>query len=329
MRKIVFFLFCMFTMQMMAQEEKFRVTFNVGDPLNFSIKDIKEISFVEDLNPLDIEGSEWFCEEVEKYGVYESFEFKEDGALLYHPYYVNYHSGLTIEGFYNFEDYILKMQLGSLGVSTQTITNHSATSYVVTSGGENSIYYKVQKVYNIKTSDAPISIGNEGDVVTFVDNEFISLEDNKIKPLKGGTGYALVKDLALDAIVAYRINVEAVRTTKDWTQYFKKTKDEITSEFGEPLLNQEDTYIYYGNDPSFTYMFFNFDEDSGKMFMFYGAFVDDSEFENYKNNIEKTYIKDESKSTEEVCYYYDTDNISTATVCVVIELTGISYMDLN
>lgn len=329
MRKIVFFLFCMFTMQMMAQEEKFRVTFNVGDPLNFSIKDIKEISFVEDFNPLDIEGSEWFCEEVEKYGVYESFEFREDGALLYRPYYVNYHSGNTIEGYYNFEDYMLTMQLGGLYVLTQTVTNHSATSYVVTSGGENSTYYKVQKVYNIKTSDAPISIGNEGDIVTFVDNEFISLENNKIKPLKGGTGYALVKDIDLDAIVGYRINVEAIRTTKDWTQYFKKTKDEITSEFGEPFMIQDEnnTYWYLGNDPAFMYMLFNFDKDSGKMFQFYGYFVDRSELENYKNDIENTYIKDESNSTETECYYYDTD--MSVIIYINIENMSIICMDLD
>lgn len=329
MRKNVFFLFCMFAMQMMAQEEKFRVTFNVGDPLNFNVKDIKEITFVEDLNPLDIEGGEWFNEEIEKYGTYESFEFREDGSLLYHPYYVNYHSGLTINGYYNLEDYMLTMQLGDLGVLTTTITNHSATSFVVTSGGENSTYYKVQKVYNIKTSDAPMSIGNDGDIITFVDNEFITIEDNKIKPLKDGTGYALVKDLALDAIVAYRINVEAVRTPKDWTQYFKKTKDEITSEFGEPFMTQDEdnTYWYLGNDPAFMYMLFSFDKDSGKMYSFYGMFVDGSELESYKNYIEKTYIKDENKSTATNVYYYNTDK--SVSINIDSETMSIIYIDLD
>lgn len=336
MRKIALFLFCIFSVQMMAQEEKFRVTFNVGDPMNFSINDIKDITFVEDTSPLDIAGSEWFNEEVEKYGVYESFEFREDGSLTYCPYYVNYHDGYTISGNYNFEDYMLTMTLGFAGNLTQAITNHSATSYVVTSGGENSTYYKVQKVYNIKSNDAPISIGNEGDIITFVDNEFISLEDNKIKPLKSGTGYALVKDLALNAIVAYRINVEAVKIIKDWTQYFKKTKDEIVSEFGEPLMTQDeenmDIYIYYGNDPAFTYMLFSFDKDSGKMFMFQGSFVNDSELESYQNNIEKEYIKDENRSTGTVNYYYDTDNRSTASVSIAIQSSPtplINYMDLN
>lgn len=319
----------------MSQEEKFRVTFNVGNPLNFSVKDIKDVTFVEDSNPLDIEGSEWFNEDVEKYGVYESFEFRKDGALTYRPYYLNYHSGYTIEGYYNFEDYMLTMQLGGLGISTQTITSHSATSYVVTSGGENSTYYKVQKVYNIKTDDAPISIGNEGDVITFVDNEFIFLENNKVKPLRGGTGYALVKDVALNAIVAYRINVESVKTTKDWTQYFNKTKDEITLEFGEPLMTQDaddmDIYIYYGNDPAFTIMYFCFEKNSGKMYMFQGSFVDYSELENYKNNIEKTYIKDESRSTGTVNYYFDTTEMSTASVAIVIDSSNtiINYLDLN
>ena len=336
MRKIVLFLFCVLTIQMMAQGEKFRVTFNVGDPINFNVNDIKDITFVEDLNPLDIVGSEWFNEEVEKYGTYESLEFREDGTLTYHPYYINYHEGYSIPGYYNFEDYMLTMQLSILGKLTQSITNHTETSYVVTSGGENSTYYKVQKVYNIKSNDVPISIGNEGDIITFVDNEFVSLVDNKIKPLKGGTGYALVKDSKLNAIVAYRINVESVPTIKDWTQYFKKTKDEIASEFGEPLLTQEednmDIYIYYGNDPAFTLMYFCFDKDLGKMYMFQGSFVDDSERENYQNNIENTYIKDENRSTGTVNYYYDTDNRSTASVAIAIQLSPtqlINYLDLN
>ena len=335
MRKFVLILFCIFSMQMMAQEEKFRVTFNVGDPMYFSVNDIKDINFVEDPNPLDIVGSEWFCEEVETYGTYESFEFREDGTLTYYPYYLYYHSGYMLPGVFNFEDYMLTMKIGG-SMLHQAITNHSATSFVVTSAGMSSTYYKVQKAYNIKTTDAPISIGNEGDVVTFVDNEFISLEDNKIKPLKGGTGYALVKDLTLNAIVAYRINVESVKTTKDWTQYFKKTKEEITSEFGKPLMTEDDddmeTYIYYGNDPAFTYMFFCFDKDSGKMFMFQGAFVHDSERENYQNNLEKTFIKDENRSTETVNYYYDTDNRSTASVSIKIQSSPtmlINYMELN
>lgn len=321
---------------MMAQEEIFRVAFNVGNPMNFSANDIKDISFVEDSIPLDIVGCEWFNEEVEKNGTYESFEFREDGTLKYCPYYVNYHSGYTLPGYYNFEDYMLTMQINNVGLLTLAITNHSATSFVVKSGGENSTYYKIQKVYNIKSNDTPISIGNEGDVITFVDNEFISLEDNKIKPLKGGTGYALVKDFALNAIVAYRINVESVKTIKDWTQYFKKTKEEITTEFGEPYMTQEqdnmDIFIYYGNDPSFTFLYFCFEKDSGKMYMFQGSFVDDSEREYYQNNIEKTYIKDIDRSTSTVNYYYDTDNRSTASVSIAIQSSPtmlINYMDLD
>lgn len=336
MRKIVIYLFCILSMQMVAQEEKLRVTFDVGDPINFSVNDIKDITFVEDLNPLDIVGSEWFNEEVEKSGTYESFEFREDGTLTYCPYYVNYHDGYTIPGRFNFEDYMLTMQLSIVGTLTQAITSHSATSYVVTSGGKNSTYYKVQKVYNIKSNDAPISIGNEGDVITFVDNEFIALDDNKVRPIKGGTGYALVKDAQLNSIVAYRINVEAVKDVKDWTQYFKRTKDEITSEFGEPLMTQDadnmDIYIYYGNDPAFTLMYFCFEKESGKMYMFQATFADEENWEFYKDEIEKKYVKDESRSTGTVLYYYDTDNRSTASVSIAIQNSPsliINYMDLN
>ena len=337
MRKTVLYLFCFLSMQMMAQEEKLRVTFNVGDPMNFSVNDIKDITFVEDNNPLDIVGSEWFCEEVEKYGTYESFEFHEDGTLTYCPYYVNYHSGYTISGFFNFEDYMLTMQLSIVGKLTQPITNHSETSYVVTSGGENSIYFKVQKVYNIKSNDAPISIGNEGDVITFVDNEYISLDDNKIRPIKGGgSGYALVKDSKLNTTVAYRINVESVKAIKDWTQYFKKTKDEIKTEFGEPFMTQDsddmDILIYYGNDPAFTLMYFCFEKESGKMYMFQGSFADEGNLNFYQDEINEKYIKDESRSSSTVSYYYDTDNRSTASVSIAIQNSPtmiINYMDLN
>lgn len=336
MRKLLIYLFCILSMQMKAQEEKLRMTFDVGDPINFSVNDIKDITFVEDQDPLDIVGSEWFNEEVEKYGTYESFEFHEDGTLTYCPYYVNYHDGYTIAGRFNFEDYMLTMQLGIVGKLTQAITNHSATSYVVTSGGENSTYYKVQKVYNMKSNDAPISIGNEGDEITFVDNEFIALDDNKVRPIKGGTGYALVKDTQLNSIVAYRINIEAVKEVKDWTQYFKRTKDEITSEFGDPFMTQDadnmDIYIYYGKDPAFTLMYFCFEKDSGKMYMFQATFTDEENWEFYKNEIEKKYVKDESRSTETVLYYYDTDNRSTASVSIAIQNSPtliINYMDLN
>lgn len=321
----------------MAQEEKLRMTFNVGDPMNFSVNDIKDITFVEEDNPLDIVGSEWFYEEVEKNGMYESLEFHEDGTLTYCPYYVNYHSGYTISGYYNFEDYMLTMQLSIIGMITQPITNHSETSYVVTSGGENSVYYKVQKVYNIKSNDDPISIGNEGDMITFVDNEYITLENNKIKPIKGGgSGYALVKDSKLNAIVAYRINVESVKSIKDWTYYFKKTKDEIITDLGEPFLTQDsddmDILIYYGNDPAFTLMYFCFEKESGKMFMFQAAFTDEENWEFYKDEIEKKYIKDESRSSGTVLYYYDTDNLLTASVSIVIQSSPtmlINYMDMK
>ena len=337
MKKITFYLFCILSMQIMAQEEKLRVTFNVGNPLNFSLNKIKDISFVEDQKPLDIVGSEWFNEEIEKSGAYESFEFHKDGSVTYCPHYINDHSGsFSYNGSYNFEDYVLSMLFG-FGSLNYPVTNHSETSFVITSGQDNSIYYKVQKVYNVKMTDEPITIGNEGDEIIFVDNDYISLENNKIRPIKGGgAGYALVKDSQLNTIVAYRINVEAENSYKDWTQYFKKTKDEIILDFGDPITTQEsesmDIFYYFEKDPAFLIMSFAFDKVSGKMFMFQGTFTDDVNLNFYLDGLSREYIKDEERSSGSVLYYYDTDDLSTASVSIAIQNSPtklVNYMDRN
>ncbi len=336
MRKFLFYLFCILSLQMMAQEEKLHVMFNVGDPLDISVNDIKNITFVEDTNPLDLIGSEWFCEEVEENGTYETFEFHEDGTLTYSPVYTNTHSRYTIPGYFMFEDYMLTIRL-SIGEPytqfTQTITNHSETSYVVTSGGENLTYYKVQKVYTITSNEGPVSIGNDGDVITFVDNEIVGLDNNKIKPLSTGVGYALVKDARLNAIVAYRINI--VPAVIDWTQYFKKTKDEIIAEFGTPESVQtsetNDLFTYRGIDPVFGLMYFGFDKELGKMYVFQGSFLNEIGYKAYREKIENTYILQEDMATGKLNYYYDTNERSTASVSIIIQSSPmvINFMDLK
>lgn len=329
MRKFLLFLTCILSMQVMAQEEKLHLTFNVGDPMNFNVNDIKDITFVEDSNPMDIIG-EWFNEAVEEYGTYESFEFRDDGTLTYCPYYLNYHDGYTLPGYYLFEDYMLTMQIGGIGTFSRSVTSHSSTSFVITASGANSTYYKVQGVYKMKTDDEPINIGGENDIVTFVDNEHVGLDNNKIKALKAGAGYALVKDSKLNTTVAYRIDVELV--LHDWTQYFKKTKEEITSVFGEPYTEQStetmDVYIYFSDDPAFSILYFCFDKESGKMNRFQGVFSDENAMEAYKKGIENKYLYQEDISTKTVSYYYDTEDPSSLSTAIAIQ-SSLSNMTIN
>ena len=70
----------------------------------------------------------------------------------------------------------------------------------------------------------------------------ITMVDNKIRPLKEGTGFALVKDVATDRTLAYKVVVSSPNITIiDWTKYLDKTIDEIIVEFGTPgNINRDD-----------------------------------------------------------------------------------------
>ena len=79
-------------------------------------------------------------------------------------------------------------------------------------------------------------------------------------------------------------------------------------------------------------MYFCFEKESGKMYMFQGSFADEGNLNFYQDEINEKYIKDESRSSSTVSYYYDTDNRSTASVSIAIQNSPtmiINYMDLN
>ena len=332
MKKLLLLILCAHSFQAIAQKEKLQVEFGLGSPLKFNVEDIKDITFLTEQNPLDLVG-EWFSEAMEEFRIYESITFKENGTLTYCPYYVNYHSGYELPGRWLFQDNVLVESISAFeGILTYHITSHSETQFVMTNSGSNTIYYKVQGTYQIKTTDAPISICGENDIVTFVDNEIIALDGDKIKGLKGGTGYALVKDASRNAIVAYRVEVENVTSITDWTQYLKKNNDEIIATFGEPDDSQStettDYLMYYAPNPSFQYLLFGIDKQKGAVTSIQGVFINSGEFEIYRQEINKQYILWTDQSSETKEYYYNSD----FTVLVSIQLSpnlSILYMDME
>ena len=319
----------------MAQEEKLRLKFTVGSPMELNVNDIKDISFVEDDNPLDILG-EWFCY-VKESQVFESYEFHEDGTLGYFYYYISQNSGGTLKGIFEFQDDMLAMRLAGVTLF-YPITSHSETNFVITSNDNSYTYYRIQKVYNMKTPDAPITIGNEDDVVTFVDNSVVGLENGKIKALQKGTGYALVKDAKLNTTVAYRINVEyAPGTVVDWTQYFKMTKDEIVAEFGEPNGVRVDASLgelvgyTEGYSPEISQLTFVFDKETGGLYMLQAVFRGVDEVNTYDNEIAKKYIL-QGDSDDKNKQYYDSEDILSRKVSISVKKTDpiyINYIDLE
>ena len=340
MRKLTILLIFVMTIKVMAHEDKLRITLNEGNPVEINATDIQDISFVEDETPLDIVG-EWFCE-AESLGVYESFEFHDDGFVNYFYYYINYHSGGTLTGTYSFEDYLLKIKLPSIALQKFPIIDHSDTHYTVLSAGSRFNYYKVQKTYYMTTDDL-ISIGNEGDVITYVDNQFIGLEDDRIKPKKAGTGYALVRDVQLNTIVAYKVIVENSNKIKvtDWTEYFLRDKTEIVNEFGTPTEIREDnqlqvtSYVYEEYSPSVYRLMFNFDNATEKVRHVSVNLRTESYFEKYHNDIKSKYVYHEDLSTPTELVYYDTDDKYTASLMINVFYDSqyntflITYTDLR
>lgn len=337
MQKVVLFLVCMLSMQILAQEEKLRLTFDVGDPVELNVSEIKELDFIEEQSSFDVVG-EWFTRSDEDY---ETFEFHDDGNLHY-SLYSNAQGNLLsgIEGIYTYHDGVLEITLGKEGEKMYWhVTAHSQNHFTrTTSSGKNVIFYKVQDNYNMTTVDAPIVVGNPGDEVVFIDNFVCTLEDNKIKSLQQGKGYVLVNDSQLNTIVAYRINVEyKAGEVIDFTKYFKKTKDEIIAEFGTPDATQVSgnmDLLGYTNgfNAEISRLTFVFDVETGLLYQIQPVFRGPEENDVYKEYIKERYIPNTELSDTNSDSYLDTDDISTAKVWISIrreEPFYINYMDLE
>ena len=332
-RLLIFMVFLALADYVSAQEEKLRLTFteSVVSPTEFNLSEIKDVSFVNETETFNIEG-EWFNFEE---SAFESFKFSEDGLVDYNYYYLSYDRGGKSYGNYLVQWDVVCFNIPVFDrIQYIPMVNHSKNHFTLRIGNKNSVYYKIQKTYNMNTYDTPIEIGNKGDVVTYVDNVVVGLEDGKIKALQQGQGYALVQDSLLGTTVAYRIDVQYKANPSnpiiDWTQYFNKTRDEVVSEFGTPTEVKNEYYSYNkGYNPEIKNLIFYFKESHDAVSLVSFAFRGIDEFRTYKSEIESKYIKLKQSNFDTV--YGDTDDEKTSSVLITItELSfskTISYLN--
>ena len=320
-RKILLLLICLTAIPAIAQDQRLRMTYrlNVLAPDEMNLSDIKDISFVE-TEPLELVG-EWFNVDD---AAFESFTFSEGGLLDYYYFIKAANDGGSAKGNYQFVYDVLGLRVPTVFSSIQyhPIVSHSETSFTLRSGGRNYIYYKILHSYDMSTYGSPIVIGNEDDEVSYVDNTVIGLVNGKITALRQGQGYALLKDKQRNTTVAYRVNVKYQPDSNgpiDWTNYFKKSKEEIIAEFGTPdktetSMGYETLSYSKGYNPEIKLLSFRFEEgvDAARQVsaMFYGQ----DEFETYKKVIESKYIKQKVDTYE--TYYGDTADESTSNVMI-------------
>jgi hypothetical protein len=298
------------------------------------LKSIKDVSFVV-TEPFDIVG-EWFNVDD---GAFETFTFGEDGTLDCYYYSTSANDGGTRYGDYQMQYDVLGLRLPGSSIQYIPVVNHSETAFTLRNGNRNDVYHKIQKEYSMNTYESPIIIGNEGDEVSFVDNVVVGLENGKIIALQQGQGYALLKDKQRNTIVAYRVNVKYQPDPNgpiDWTNYFKKTKEEIIAEFGTPDETQTnmgfETLSYSkGYNPEIKYLHFTFKEGVDAAMKVSATFRGIDEFQTYKKEIEGKYIKQKESTTETL--YGNTDDESTSTVMIGISeissVRTISYQIIN
>lgn len=338
MRKNVLLFLCLIAVQAMAQEEKLRVNFNSKEfhsseipSVNLNVNDIKEISFVEEHSPLDIEG-EWFDDEED---VFQSLTFFEDGSVIHNYYYKNIPLYGSEKGIYLYQYDIFEIGLQLWGeVLCIPVIRHTENSFTWRYSGKNLTYYKIQKVYKMKIDDAPITIGNDGDLIVYSDNVFVGLKDNRVKALQVGSGFVLVEDAKLHETVAYRIDVEKNNEIIDWTLYFKKPKEDIVAEFGELFREDSGWITFTGEDKSvFKYLAFLFDDTTETVKSVSVTFNQPEDLQAYSDFIDQNYILYESESSSSRKVYYDTEKGIKSSVMIIVDtstfLMNISYTDRN
>lgn len=333
MKKILFFLVCFFSLQTTAQE-KMRITMNDGTPLEFNIRFIDEMTFYTP-QPVNIIG-EWVNYSDEMGGTIQCFGFKEDGTVVYKMFYSKYQISSEYTGTYSLNNKVVELKiLGS--IISLSIDSYTENDFYSNGSGT---YYRVQEpVYSMNTADTPISIGNEGDIVKYVDGCIVVLEDNKIKALKEGMGYALVEEAESGAIKAYSIEVNpSIDEYINFTQYFKKTINQIENTLGEKhQTNLEKHTITYTNfSSSILSVTFTFSDNmeskpTSEVISVSLFFYDENKMQSYSDSIANNYILDSGASTDTRKTYYDADNSSTASVKIVINttLSMITYTDMK
>ncbi len=306
MKKILLFIFCVVIMKVNAQD-LMRITMNNGSTLDFNINNVDEINFSESKR-VDIVGEWlWVLE-----GSIVRWNFHNDGTCSFYDYltyiYDNRISSIDEKtGTYTIINNVItiKWAYGQTSlIEVASINNFQMVSAV------NDVFYKVQNpAYNMTTEDAPITIGNEGDVIKYVDHYYATIEDNKIKAITNGSGYALVEDADTKELKAFRIDIEfAMPAIIDWMQFFNVSKEQIVSEFGIPDLQNDSqhTYGYLYFNASIQSVVFTFSENWEKTKRVVVNFYDEDKRQPYYNIIKEHYILFDNSGGVQM--FYDPNN---------------------
>ena len=324
---------CLFCLQATAQE-KMRITMNDGTTMDFNIRFIDEMTFYTPKS-FNVVG-EWVSYSDQMDGTIYCMDFKEDGTMLYKRFYTKYHVSNENTGTYSLNNKVIELNiLGS--VINMSIDSYTENDFF--SNGNGTFYRVMEPIYNMKTTDDPISIGNDGDVIKYVDGCFVGLEDNKIKPLKEGKGYALVEAAESGDMKAYSIEVKPINGGDyDFTQHFKKTLTQIESVFGENHMTDKEkhTATYSNFSSSIFYVVFTFSDNmeskpTSEVISVLLNFYDEEKMQSYSEHIANTYILDSSASTDTRKTYYDAENAENASVKITVstETNVITYTDLK
>ena len=325
MKKYCLLLIWFLGLQINAQE-LMRITTQDGTQYSFSVNNIQEMDFYtpEQINVVGewiaISGNTMVC-----------FDLKDNGTLKRKSFSMTIGQFYDLDGTYTIKDDVLTLNYDGSTLRIP-IVEFTDTKMVSTSGD---VYYRVQEtVYNMTTNDNPIHIGNDGDIIKYVDNCIVGAESNLIKPLRDGRGYAIVNDAETGELKAYGINVTfASAPPVNWTQYFKKSSEQIKTEFGEKDQGNESnhTWTYRNYSSSIQFVTFSFNDDYSEVTKVQLSFYDEEKRQNYCDYIEENYIFNRATSSGKI--YYDTEDSNSASVQITVYdasvMCTIVYTDLK
>ena len=311
MKKYFLFLIWFLGIQINAQD-LMRVTTQDGTKYELSVNNIKDMDFYT-LEQIDFVG-EWIAitntsmirYDIKNDGTFKSASFSTTDATKGQFY--------ETDGTYTVKDHVLTIKYDDGSTLRIPVVESTETKIVSISGDT---YYKVQADnYSLATNDNPIRVGNEGDVVKYTDRCFIDTINNMITPLRSGRGYAIIEEAETGIMKALGINVNYIPEDYiDWSYFFKKTKNEIIMELGEPALKESFTYKDF--NASIQYLSFTFDENNiDEATKIHVRFFDETKRKHYCDYIEKHYLL--NKTSESSKTYYDTEDVGAATIKITV-----------
>lgn len=334
MKKIFMFLLLALAMSHNAVAQmNLRVTTTDGNIQDFRTENISDMGFIYE-EPINIVG-EWFNYDTSD-GTYESWNLFANGTMEYSVCRYNLdREVLTLKGSYTFsDDNVLTLNVFGSKI-TVNMTRVSETVCSASTSTNSFFCYKVIDTPSVEENQY-LELGEEGDEIIYADNNVVALEDGKIKGLRKGFGYALVKSAKTQEIAAYKILVSAAPSDLiDFTQYFKWTLEQLVSEFGEPLSTMGDddykSYIY-GNIYGFVKSAM-FTIEDGKVVSVAITFFDAESMQPYYEEIEEKYELNKERSTGTFKYYYekglDYYLMSNIEITVMLNTNTISWGDLS